>query len=59
MKDFELENLAIADFDRALEYIGYRARSRNLYQGNKKHKSKSDHSHGEIPLYAQKTLENI
>jgi hypothetical protein len=59
MTDFELENLAIADFDRALEYIGYRARSRNLYQGNKIHKPKNDHSHGEIPLYTQKTLENI
>jgi hypothetical protein len=59
MMDYELENIAIADFDRALEYIGYRARSRNLYQGNKKRKSKSDHSHGEIPLYTQKTLENI
>jgi hypothetical protein len=59
MKDFELENIAIDDFDRALNYIGYRVRSRNLYQGNKRRKSKSDHSHGEIPLYAQKTLENI
>ena len=59
MMDYELENLAIADFDRALDYIGYRARSRNLYQGNKRRKSKSDHSHGEIPLYAQKILENV
>lgn len=50
MKDFELENLAIADFDRALDYIGYRARSRNLYQGNKIRKRKNDLV--EIPLFA-------
>jgi hypothetical protein len=59
MKDFELENIAIDDFDCALDYIGYRARSRNLYQGNKRRKSKSDHSHSEIPLFAQKILENV
>ena len=57
MMDYELENLVVDDLDRALDYIGYRARSRNLYQGNKKRKSKSDPV--EIPLFAQKILENI
>jgi hypothetical protein len=50
MKDFELENLAIDDLDHALEYIGKDARSKNIFQGNKPRKPKSNHSKGEIPL---------
>jgi hypothetical protein len=59
MMDYELENLAVDDIDTALEYIGKRAWPKNLYQGNKKRKPKSDHFQGELPLFAQKTLENI
>ena len=58
MKDFELENLAIEDIDTALDYIGYRARSKNIYQGNRTRKLKNDYFGFELPLFAQTSEEN-
>jgi hypothetical protein len=56
MKDFELENIAIDDFDRAITYIGTIAREKNIYQGNKKPRKQKTIM---APLFAQKTIENV
>lgn len=53
VKDFNLEMLACEDEISALKYIGEKARSKNIFQGEKKRKRKSDHS---FPLFAEKQL---
>lgn len=42
MRDFELENLAVEDIVTALEYIGKKARSKNLFIANKSKKQKTN-----------------
>lgn len=53
VKDYDLENLAFEDEKSALEYFGDSARSKNIFQGNKKTKRKNDRSFS-LPLFASK-----
>ena len=52
VRDFELENLAIEDIARALNYIGKGARGINIYQDSKPRKAKNDPCDSELPLFA-------
>ncbi|MBD2485873.1 hypothetical protein [Planktothrix sp. FACHB-1365] len=51
MRDFELEMLACDDETVALEYIGEGAQAKNIFQGKKTRKRKSDHSDDYLPLF--------
>ena len=50
MRDFELENLAAEDIKSALEYIGKRVRSKNLFLANSKSK-KSNSLNSIVPIF--------
>ena len=50
MRDFELENLAVDDIRTALEYIGKKVRSKNLFLADSKSK-KSDSLNSIVPIF--------
>lgn len=56
VKDYELEILASKDEKTAIAYIGDSARSKNIFQGNKKSKRKNNRFDDYLPLFAEKQL---